>query len=109
MSEGGGKENYLGLPADVDDPDDLVGEKRYGSRMKREMLDRLDARKRRREIATSPAGDAAFVFSPPDPHAPPRPPTPPPPPPTPPPGQLPSPESGSKARERLREIAKSVE
>ena len=110
MSEGGGKENYLGLPADVDEPDGLVGEKRYGSRMQREMLDRLDARKRRRENAPFPAGDAAVVFfSPPDVPAPPRPPTPPPPPPSPPPGQLPSPESGSEARERLKEIAKSVE
>ena len=109
MSEGGGKENNLGLPADVDEPDGLVGEKEYGSRMKREMLDRLDARKKRRESAPSTAGDAAVVFPRPDLPAPPCPPSPPPPPPTPPPGLLPSSESGSKAREKLKEVAASVE
>ena len=109
MSEGGGKDNYLGLSADVDEPDGLGGEKRYGWRMKQEMLDRLDARKRRREITPSRAGDAAVVLPPPGPPAPPRPPSPPPPPPTPPPGLLPFPGSSSKAMAKREEIAKNVE
>ena len=113
MAEGGGEEVDLGLQD--------AEQETYGSRMKRQMAERLAARKRR----AGRGGDSPV--RPLQPPAPPPPPTsllttgldgviparplqpPPPPPPPPPPTSLLTVGSAGKAEIRRRQIAKSVE
>ena len=90
---------------DLDLPDDEQQD--YGSRMKRQLVERLAARKRRGSNGVASL-EGALVPPPPPPPPPPPSPPPPPPPSLPPDQPLPVESSGTPGEMRLKKIAKRV-